>query len=187
MNKKKFSVTNIGSISLLMIFIILCMVTLAALSLSSAASDENSANKFAEHTTQYYQADNQAEETLDIIDGILAESYVISSDSAAYFSEIETRLAKLNTTIHLNVSPETNSATIDYLTNVDDSQSLEVQLTLTDPWSTSSGNSSSGNTSSGNTSSGNTSSTSLGFYTITSWKEIQTKNWDADNTMKLIQ
>lgn len=71
MNKKKFSVTNIGSISLLMIFIILCMVTLAALSLSSAASEANTARKFADHNTKYYQADNQAEETLDIIDGIL--------------------------------------------------------------------------------------------------------------------
>ena len=64
MNKKKFSVTNIGSISLLMIFIILCMVTLAALSLSSAASEANTARKFADHNTKYYQADNQAEETL---------------------------------------------------------------------------------------------------------------------------
>ena len=35
MNKRKFPVTNIGSVSLLMIFIVLCMVTLAALSLSN--------------------------------------------------------------------------------------------------------------------------------------------------------
>lgn len=164
MNKKKFSVTNIGSISLLMIFIILCMVTLAALSLSSAASDENSANKFADHNTKYYQTCNQAEETLDIIDGILAESFVVSSDSATYFSEIETRLEKLSTNITLNTSASADSATIDYITSVDDSQSLEVELTLTDPWNTSSG-----------------------FYTVTSWKEVQTNDWNADNTMKLIQ
>lgn len=164
MNKKKFSVTNIGSISLLMIFIILCMVTLAALSLSSAASEANSAQKFADHNTKYYQAGNQAEETLDIIDGILAESYTVSADSAAYFTEVETRLAKLSTNITINISAEYKSATIDYITSVDDSQSLEVELTLADPFTTSSG-----------------------FYKITSWREVQTSDWNADNTIKLIQ
>ena len=174
MNKKKFSVTNIGSISLLMIFIILCMVTLAALSLSSAASEADSAQKFASHNTSYYQANNQAEETLDIIDGILAESYLVSSDSATYFSEIEARLSKLSTNITFNISTENTSAedtsagnasaTVSYTTTLNDSQALEVELTLTDPFHS-----------------------SKGFYTITSWKEVQTGGWDADNTMQLIQ
>ena len=158
MNKKKFSVTNIGSISLLMIFIILCMVTLAALSLSSAASEANTARKFADHNTKYYQADNQAEETLDIIDGILAESY------ASYFTEVNTRLAKLSTHITLDISTDNKSATLVYITSVDDSQSLEVKLTLTDPFTTSGG-----------------------LYKITSWKEVKTSDWNADNSMKLIQ
>ena len=160
MNKKKFSVTNIGSISLLMIFIILCMVTLAALSLSSAASEADTARKFADHNTKYYQADNQAEETLDIIDGILAESYTASADSASYFTEVNTRLAKLST----NITTDNESATLDYITSVDDSQSLEVKLTLTDPFTTSGG-----------------------LYKITSWKEVTTSDWNADNSMKLIQ
>lgn len=174
MNKKKFSVTNIGSISLLMIFIILCMVTLAALSLSSAASEANSAKKFASHNTNYYQASNQAEETLDIIDGILSESYMVSSDSAAYFSEVEARLSKLSTNITINipakndaadsVTTANSAATISYTTTISDSQALEVELTLTDPFHS-----------------------SKGFYTITSWKEVQTGDWNADNTMKLIQ
>ena len=158
MNKKKFSVTNIGSISLLMIFIILCMVTLAALSLSSAASEANTARKFADHNTKYYQADNQAEETLDIIDGILAESYTASADSASYFTEVNTRLAKLSTNITLDISTDNESATLD------DSQSLEVKLTLTDPFTTSGG-----------------------LYKITSWKEVKISDWNADNSMKLIQ
>ena len=164
MNKKKFSVTNIGSISLLMIFIILCMVTLAALSLSSAASEADTARKFADHNTKYYHADNQAEETLDIIDGILAESYTASANSAAYFTEVNTRLAKLSTNITLDISTDNKSATLDYITSVDDSQSLEVELTLTDPFTA-----------------------SEGLYKITSWKEVKTSDWNADNSMKLIQ
>lgn len=55
-------------------------------------------------------------------------------------------------------------ATLNYTTTVDDSQAQEVDLTLNDPWTTSSG-----------------------FYTITSWKEVAINAWDADNSMKLIQ
>lgn len=165
MNKKKFSVTNIGSISLLMIFIILCMVTLAALSLSSAASEADTARKFADHNTKYYQADNQAEETLDIIDGILGRIlHCFRQILHSYFTEVNTRLAKLSTNITLDISTDNESATLDYITSVDDSQSLEVKLTLTDPFTTSGG-----------------------LYKITSWKEVKTSDWNADNSMKLIQ
>ena len=194
MNKKKFSVTNIGSISLLMIFIILCMVTLAALSLSSAASEANSSQKFADHNTKYYQASNQAEETLDIIDGILSESYTVSSDSTAYFSEVESRLSKLSTNITVNISTDNSvtgndatntdatdnnvakndiadngttanaSATVSYTTVVNDSQALEVTLALADPFHSSDG-----------------------FYRITSWKEVQTSDWNADNSINLMK
>ena len=63
--QQKFSVTNIGSVTLMMIFIVLCMVTFAALSLSSASYDWRSAKKSADHTTAYYQTSNQAE-TIDV-------------------------------------------------------------------------------------------------------------------------
>lgn len=164
MNKKKFSVMNIGSISLLMIFIILCMVILAALSLSSAAGNKSSADKFAVHSTNYYKASNQAEEVLDQIDGILAKSYQISPDSSTYFSEIKAMLSESDIGVNLNVSIESKPATLNYTTTVDGSQALEVELTLNDPWTTSSG-----------------------FYTITSWTEVATSEWNADNSMKLIQ
>lgn len=64
MNKRKFPVTNIGSVSLLMIFIVLCMVTLAALSLSTASGSYRSAQTLAGHTTAYYRASNKAEKSL---------------------------------------------------------------------------------------------------------------------------
>ena len=103
-------------------------------------------------------------EILDQIDGILAKSYQISPDSSSYFSEIEAMLSESDMDVNLNFSIEINSATLNYTTTVDDSQAQEVDLTLNDPWTTSSG-----------------------FYTITSWKEVATNAWDADNSMKLIQ
>ena len=110
------------------------------------------------------EASNQAKEILDQIDGILAKSYQISPDSSSYFSEIEAMLSESDMDVNLNFSIEINSATLNYTTTVDDSQAQEVDLTLNDPWTTSSG-----------------------FYTITSWKEVATNAWDADNSMKLIQ
>ena len=56
MNKRKFPVTNIGSVSLLMIFIVLCMVTLAALSLSTASGSYRSAQTLAGHTLDFVMA-----------------------------------------------------------------------------------------------------------------------------------
>ena len=73
-------------------------------------------------------------------------------------------LSESDMDVNLNFSIEINSATLNYTTTVDDSQAQEVDLTLNDPWTTSSG-----------------------FYTITSWKEVATNEWDADNSMKLIQ
>ena len=133
-------------------------------SIASAAGNKSSADKFTAHSTNYYKASHQAKEILDQIDGILAKSYQISPDSSSYFSEIEAMLSESDMDVNLNFSIEINSATLNYTTTVDDSQAQEVDLTLNDPWTTSSG-----------------------FYTITSWKEVATNAWDADNSMKLIQ
>ncbi|MFQ7636725.1 MAG: hypothetical protein ACLRHE_15700 [Mediterraneibacter faecis] len=73
-------------------------------------------------------------------------------------------LSESDMDVNLNFSIEINSATLNYTTTVDDSQTQEVDLTLNDPWTTSSG-----------------------FYTIISWKEVATNAWNADNSMKLIQ
>ena len=53
---------NIGTSFLLVIFIVLCMVIFAALSLSSALKDYEYSKKSAQRTNAYYEACNQAEE-----------------------------------------------------------------------------------------------------------------------------
>ncbi len=80
-NKHKPPITNIGSVSLIMIFIVLCMVTFAILSLSESTGDYKFTEKLASHTTDYYAASSQAERALAEIDALLHEEseYVISS------------------------------------------------------------------------------------------------------------
>lgn len=52
--RKKFGFVNIGTASLLVVFLTLCLVAFAMLSLSSAKNDYEFSKKFAERTTSYY-------------------------------------------------------------------------------------------------------------------------------------
>ena len=61
-SKKKFPITNIGTVTLLMIFIVICMVVFTVLTLSKSAADYNFTKKLATQTTAYYDACSQAEE-----------------------------------------------------------------------------------------------------------------------------
>ncbi|MDD6190088.1 MAG: hypothetical protein PUB75_00660 [Firmicutes bacterium] len=57
--------TTIGVSSLLVVFLILCLVTFACLSLSTARSDYEFSKDNAKHKTEYYNASNTAEEHLN--------------------------------------------------------------------------------------------------------------------------
>ena len=56
MNKKdqKSGFVNIGTASLLVVFLTLCLVSFAMLSLSTAKSDYEFSQKLAQKTTSYY-------------------------------------------------------------------------------------------------------------------------------------
>ena len=125
---------NIGASSLLVIFLILCLVTFAILTLTSAKSDADFAEKLAHHKMNYYAACNTAESTLDKIDAVLADAWQLSdvdtsknsinndssqpdstsndssqpdltsSDTAAVFTEIETQLTALDSREQLQLS-----------------------------------------------------------------------------------
>ena len=66
--KKESSVpvpkATIGISSLLVVFIILCLVTFACLSLSTARSDYDFAKKNADHKTAYFNACSEAEKLI---------------------------------------------------------------------------------------------------------------------------
>ena len=80
-DKPQSSFVNIGSSSLLIIFLILSLVTFAVLSLSGAKSDYTFSEKLASHKTEYYKASNKAEKILKEIDETLAACAGTDSDS----------------------------------------------------------------------------------------------------------
>ncbi|EXG85727.1 hypothetical protein SAMN05443270_3823 [Lacrimispora sphenoides] len=52
---------NIGSPSLILIFIVMCLITFGMLSLSTAKSERNLAERNASAVTEYYRADGEGE------------------------------------------------------------------------------------------------------------------------------
>ena len=61
-----------GYLSLMMIFVTLCMTALAALSLSAAENEKNFSARSADYTAEYYAADLEAKRTLAEIDSIVS-------------------------------------------------------------------------------------------------------------------
>lgn len=79
---------NIGSSSILLIFVLLCLVSFATLSIISANADNKLSRKVLERTTAYYDACNEAEVALAGVDSTLADVYATSANAEAYFATV---------------------------------------------------------------------------------------------------
>lgn len=78
--KMKMSV-GIGGPSIIMIFVILCLTTLSALSLMTANAEWKLTNKAAHAAADYYSADCEAEELLASADASLKEGLSLDTDT----------------------------------------------------------------------------------------------------------
>ena len=58
---------NIGSASIIMVFVVLCMTIFSVLSLITAVNEYDTADKYAASTAAYYEADSRAEEARAVI------------------------------------------------------------------------------------------------------------------------
>ena len=77
---------NIGSSSILLVFVILCLIAFATLSIVSANADAKLSNKVAERTTAYYEAHNEAIATIATVHQELVLIYSQAEDEADYFN-----------------------------------------------------------------------------------------------------
>ena len=62
---------NVGISSLILIFIVLCLVTFGLLSMSSARNDLTMAERNGDSVKEYYRADGEGERFIAMIDGKL--------------------------------------------------------------------------------------------------------------------
>ena len=108
---------QIGTSYLLVIFIVLCLVTFAALSLSSALKDRSYTQKIADHQTAYATASAKASARLADIDAAL---------------QSKTPYESLQALSDITITNEDSEWLISYTVPMTDSQNLEVSV-LADP------------------------------------------------------
>ncbi len=121
MRKKKFSGFGVGSTSIIMIFIVLCLTTFSILSFVSSNVGYNFAQKSKEHTQMFYDAQLRATEVLSQIDTTL---YAASSDPSGYNNYI----FGLQNFSGIKVVQKKDSFTVSYETKISDNQVISVEL-----------------------------------------------------------
>lgn len=89
--KKRYGL-NIGTSSLLIIIVILCLVCFSGLSITSANADYRLSKRLADRTTAYYEACNQAQSSLAELSEKLEELYNQSASKADYENKIKESL-----------------------------------------------------------------------------------------------
>lgn len=153
---------NIGSSLLMVIFLILCLVTFATLSLTSARSDYSFSERVAERRTQYYQACNTAEDVLAQIDEILVNTANSSNHSQNWMNELDfTQIdGKEFLEAGLDINLDIKSASLSYQIPVNEKQALEVRLALTD--------------------------NSSEYYQIEKWQLVNTGIYESNSTLQLM-
>lgn len=87
-NKQEYRV-GIGTSSMLMIFIVLCLTTLAILALSSARTDSAMTDRNIKIVEDYYAAVNEAQSAIAQIDGSLLAIGKVAQDEAQYNKMLE--------------------------------------------------------------------------------------------------
>lgn len=89
MSAKKSYGAGIGTSSILVIIVILCLVCFAGLSIVSATADYKLSNKLAERTTSYYEASSLANEKLAEINRSFLIFFRESNSKEEYLQKIK--------------------------------------------------------------------------------------------------
>ena len=131
MGKKNTGGMNIGTSSVLVAFVLLCLVTFAGLSFLSANSDYRLSRQTADKTTEYYKAGLEADRRLAELDGILS-SYAAAASESSYYRELGEQFGDSHDYTWKN--DEANGIrTLSFLVNINERQDLSVVLNVLYP------------------------------------------------------
>ena len=123
--KTSRSLLTTGTSTLLLIFISLCLLTFAVLSLLSARADRNLSRKTAERTSAYYEACNQAEDRLGETDQMLEKLWQETAGEKAYFQAVRETFEDMDF--------DEENHTLSFSVPLTDTQVLAVTLKLQAP------------------------------------------------------
>ena len=128
MNKKFKGGVNVGTSSVLVSFVLLCMVSFAALTYLSAHSDYNLSKQTAQRTTEYYEANRIAELYMANIEGLLSKNLKTCNNAGDYYSSIPGLFADNDMILVSEEESRDNPVTISYTVPIN--ESLELNITL---------------------------------------------------------
>ena len=171
MKKKTRIGLNIGTSSILLVFVLLCMVTFAALSFVSANADYKLSLSLSSRTTAYYNASNTAQTQLDSLHRALSDIDGRSQDSKDYCTEAARVLASPDILGQSAQAPQnysyapganqTDCGTLTWQLPFTDTQALEVRLKLLNPYE------------------------DAGLFEVTGWQVVTTAEWTDDAPLNL--
>ncbi len=144
----------IGISLMLMVFVLTCLITFAALSFISSNNDNEMSISTAESSDEYYLAESKAQENLKEIDQVLNEEY--NDIGSSYLSSAVTILNE-NEEYKFEIVDGTNY--LSFEVKVDEEESLNVKIEILSPIE------------------------GEGFYKIKEWKLVYTGDWEADDSL----
>lgn len=159
MKIKGRSILNIGTSSLLVIFVILSLITFATLAIVSAKADFELSKTLDQQTTDFNRASNEAEAVLNEIDQRLLSIYNNSTNEADYFNKCQILFGESGNEAVFN--PVDHNITFTKL--IASGQVLSVTLSVKYPKP------------------GNNQ-----LYSVLSWQEVNTDQWEPDTSLNLL-
>lgn len=128
MNKKFRGGVNVGTSSVLVSFVLLCMVSFAALTYLSAHSDYTLSQQTAQRTTEYYEANRMAELYMANVEGLLSKNLKSCHNAGDYYSSIPALFADNDSILVSEEEKKDNPVTISYTVPINDQLMLNVTL-----------------------------------------------------------
>lgn len=131
LNERSFS--NFGFSTILIAFVMICIVTFSALALLTANADYQLSKKVKQKATDYYKAEETAYKALAEIDALLETAYRDNSDPDLYLSDARRQIEKFGTTQPDLQLASDASGIVRYTVVISDHQSLQVILQICQP------------------------------------------------------
>ena len=159
MNRKK-RFLGAGLSTVLLVFVMLCLIVFAVLSLATARADLQMSRKMADRTQLYYEAQSRAFEKVKSIDGILVKQYNEEKD---HFPENVWDVLQTEN-LAVTRSEDGKSIVCSFQETIDDTQQIEAELTIVAPQQE-----------------------GEACYQITGWQVQQKNEWKADMVLPVMQ
>ena len=169
MNKKPVrSVISTGTTSIVLIFVLLCMLTFSVLSLVSAQADLRLSRLSAQRTTDYYAAENTANEILIHVENAAAEaaaepeSEPAEAEDGTVVEPEDFSASVLRRLDEADGVTRTRDGRLTYEVPLGETQALRVELSVS-----------------------RTLSERGRHYTIHAWQTVSAYDWTPDESMHL--